>query len=203
MEGLYTSGSTSATGGLVDVHAVQHRYSILCFDAENAYFHSEEDDEEVYCWPPKEWVMRYHTRGGRVERPWWMLKRQLYGRQSFEVQRVCRGSDRWSRHRAMPRGAITLPTTRNSVDLRVPPRRYVSGSNLELAWLQETLGARLKLKPVEPRGAGSQCSYLRATRTRVDLDTNHIAPRETYIKDVLDILGLVDNKCKPMPTPIV
>ena len=65
----------------------------------------------------------------------------------------------------------------------------MSGSNLELAWLQETLGARLKLKPFEPMGAGSQCSYFRATRTRVDADTNHIAPRETYIKDVLDIIG--------------
>ena len=52
-EGLYTSGSTSATGRLVDVHAVQHEYSILCFDAENAYFHAEED-EGVSYWPPKE-----------------------------------------------------------------------------------------------------------------------------------------------------
>ena len=40
MEGLCTSGSTSATGRLVDVHAVQHGYSILCRDAENAYFHA-------------------------------------------------------------------------------------------------------------------------------------------------------------------
>ena len=30
-----------------------------------------------------------------------------------------------------------------------------------------------------------------------------IAPRETYIKNVLEILGLGDNKCKSMPTPIV
>ena len=29
------------------------------------------------------------------------------------------------------------------------------------------------------------------------------SPRETYIKNVQDILGLGDNKCKPMPTPIV
>ena len=45
----YTSGGTAATGGLVDMHAVQPGYSILCLDAENAYFHAEED-EEVYCW---------------------------------------------------------------------------------------------------------------------------------------------------------
>ena len=43
------------TGG----HA-QHGYSILCLDAENGYFHAEED-KEVYCWPPKEWVKWYHT----------------------------------------------------------------------------------------------------------------------------------------------
>ena len=53
VEGLYTSGSTAATGRLVDKHAVQHGYSILCLDAENACFHADED-EEVYCWPPKE-----------------------------------------------------------------------------------------------------------------------------------------------------
>ena len=56
---------------------------------------------------------------------------------------------------------------------------YVSGSNVELAGLQENLGARLKLKPAEPMGSGSQYSHLRATRTRVDADTIHIAPRET------------------------
>ena len=74
---------------------------------------------------------------------------------------------------------------------------------MELAWLQEHLGARLKLKLAEQMGLGSQCSYLRATRTRVDTDTIHIAPSETYIKNVLDIFGLGDNKCKSMPTPIV
>ena len=36
MDGLYTSGSTSATGRLVDMHAVQHGHSILCLDAESA-----------------------------------------------------------------------------------------------------------------------------------------------------------------------
>ena len=64
MEGLHTSGSTAATGRLVDMHAVQHENSILWPAAENAYFHAEED-EEVYCWPPKEWVKRYHARGGQ------------------------------------------------------------------------------------------------------------------------------------------
>ena len=74
---------------------------------------------------------------------------------------------------------------------------------MELTWLQENSGARLKLMPAEPMGQGSQYGYHRATRTRVDADTIHIAPRETHIKNVLDILGLSDSKCKPMPTPIV
>ena len=64
---------------------------------------------------------------------------------------------------------------------------YVSGSNVELAWLQENWGARLKLKPAEPMGPGSQSSYLRATRTRIDADSIHIA-RESYIENVLDLL---------------
>ena len=65
------------------MHAVQHGYSILCLDAENAYFHAEED-EEVCCWLPREW------------------------------------------------------------------------NNVELAWLKETLCARLRLKPAEPMGPGPQ-----------------------------------------------
>ena len=79
----------------------------------------------------------------------------------------------------------------------------MSGSNLELAWLQENLGARLKLKPAEPMVPGSQYSHLRATSFGIDANTMHTAPRETYVKNVLDILGLGDNKCKPMPTPMV
>ena len=96
----------------------------------------------------------------------------------------------------MSRAAITQ-TARNHID-----DFYVSGRNVELAWLQENVGARLKLKPAEPMGPISQYSHLRATRTRIDADTIHIAPRETYIKNVLGNLGLGDNKCKPMPTPI-
>ena len=73
------TGSTTATGRLVDMRAVQDEYSILCLDAENAHFHAEED-EDVHCWPPKEWVKRSYARGGRVENSWWKLKKQLYGR---------------------------------------------------------------------------------------------------------------------------
>ena len=73
---------------------------------------------------------------------------------------------------------------------------------MELAWLQENLGARLKLKPAELMGPGSQYSHLRA-RTRVDGDTIHFTPRETYIENVLHILGLGDIKCKLMRTPVV
>ena len=78
-----------------------------------------------------------------------------------------------------------------------------SGSTVELAWLQENLGAVPKPKPAELMGPGLQYSYPRTTRTRVHAETIHIAPRENYIMDILDVPGLGDNKCKPMPTPIV
>ena len=29
-----------------------------------------------------EWVKMYHATGGRVENPWWVLQRQLYGRRN-------------------------------------------------------------------------------------------------------------------------
>ena len=59
--------------------AVQRGYSILCLDAENAYFHAEETEKSA-GWPPKGWGKRYHARGGRAEKPWWKMKKQLYGR---------------------------------------------------------------------------------------------------------------------------
>ena len=68
---------------------------------------------------------------------------------------------------------------------------------------EDCFGARLKLKPAEPMGPGPQNSYLRATRTRVDAENIHFAPHGIYIKNVLAILGLGDNMCKPMPTRIV
>ena len=46
-------------------------------------------------------------------------------------------------------------------------------------------------------GPGSRYGYFRATRTRIDADTTHIAPRETYSKIVPDILGLGVNRCRP------
>ena len=44
MEGLYTSGNTTSTGRRIDMHAALLGYSVLCLDAENAYFHTEEDE---------------------------------------------------------------------------------------------------------------------------------------------------------------
>ena len=205
MEGFHTSGSTAATGRLVDMHAVQHGYSILCFDAENANLHAEED-EEVHCWPPKEWVKRCHARGARVEYPWWQLKKQ------FSSER--RKAAKFNKIVVSATVGLGLePCTERPSIFRRPGTTlifelhqddfYVSGRNVELALLQENLGAKLRLKPAEPTGPRSHCSNLRRTRTRVDVDPIHVALRETHIKNVLDILGLGDHKCKSMPTPIV
>ena len=134
---------------------------------------------------------------------WWKLKRQVYGRRKtakkfneFVVAAtdgLCIEQCLWQPS-LFRRPGTTLIFECHQDDF------LVSGSNVELEWLQENLGARLKLKPAEPMGPVSQYVYLRATRTRGDADTIRIAPRETYIKNVLDILGLGDNECKPMPT---
>ena len=202
MEGLYTSGSTAATGRLVDMRAVQHRYSILCLDAENAYFHAEED-EDVHCWPPKEWVQRYHSRGGRVDNPWWKLKRQLYGRRKAAKkfkEFVVTATDGLGIEQCPEQPSLFRRPGTTLIFECHHDDFYVSGSSVELPWLEENLGARPKLKQAEPLGPGSQYSYLRRER---GLTRTPTPPLETYIKNVLDILGLVDNKCKPMPTPIV
>ena len=74
MERFYRSGSTASTGRLVNMHAAEHGYSILYLDAENAYVRAEED-EEVYCWPPK-------RMGQEISRQRWTC-----GKTSVETER--------------------------------------------------------------------------------------------------------------------
>ena len=192
IEGPYTSGSTAATGRLVDMHAVQHGYSILCLVADNASSMLRKTGQEV---------SRQRWTSGTS-----LVKRQLHGRRKAAKkfnEFVVTATDDLEQCHEQP-SLFRRPGTSLIFECHQDDF-YVSGSNVELPWLQENLGARLKLKPAEPMGPGSQKSYFRATRTREDADTIRIAPRENYIKNVLGIfiLGLGDNKCKSMPTPIV
>ena len=110
------------SGSTADMHAVQH--GRFCASMQNACFYVQED-EDVHCWPPIEWVQRYHARGGRVETPLWKLKRQFSGRRKAAKmfnEFVVTATDR---NRAMSRAATTLQTTRNNVDLRVSPKRFL------------------------------------------------------------------------------
>ena len=112
----------------------------MCLDAENACIHAEED-EEVYCWPPKEWVKRYHARGGRVENPWWKLKRQLHGRREaakkfneFVVSAtVGLGLEQCPKPSLFGRPGTTLIFELHQDHF------YVSGSNVELEWLSRNI----------------------------------------------------------------
>ena len=129
------STKSDETGRIVDMHAVQHGYSVWCLDAENAYFHAEED-EEVCCWPPKERVKRYHARGGRVENPRWELKRQLCRRRKaaekfkeFVVSAtVGLGLEQCPEQPSLFRRPVTTLTFELHQD-----DFYVSGSSVELA----------------------------------------------------------------------
>ena len=134
VEGLYTSGSTTSTSRLVDMHGES------LVDAEEATLRKEEEKFNQFVVTA--------TDGLGLE--------QCSHQPSF-----------------FRRPGTTLLFDLHQDDF------YVSGSNVEWAWLQEHLGPRLKLKPSEPLGLDSQYSYFTATRTRVDADTTHIAPRET------------------------
>ena len=138
--------------------------------------------------------------------PWWKLKRQLYGRRKAATkfnEFVVTATDGLGIEQCPEQPSLFRRQGTTLIFECHQDDFYVSGSNVELAWLQENLDARLTLEPADPMGPGSQYSCLRATRTRIDADTIHVAPRETHTNNVLDILGLDDNKCKQMPTPIV
>ena len=138
-----------------------------------------------------------------MENPWWARKRQLYGRREAAKkfnEFVVTATDGLGIEQCPKQSSLFRRPGTTLIFECHQDDFHVSGRNVELAWLQEDLGARLKLKPAELMGRGSQYSHLHATRTRIDADTIHIAPRETFTKNVLDIL---DNKCKPMPTPKV
>ena len=53
LTGLYTPGSTTSTGRLIDLHIVQNKLKAMILDADHAYFHADED-EEVYTHTPVE-----------------------------------------------------------------------------------------------------------------------------------------------------
>ena len=117
MEGLYTLGSRA----LYEQQQVDwwtcmrhHGHSFLCRDAENSYFHGEEDGE-VYCWLPKKEVSRQRWASGKsqVEAEEAALRET---ESCEEGQRVCRGGNRWSRNRSMSRAAIAVQATRNDAD---------------------------------------------------------------------------------------
>ena len=112
---------------------------------------------------PKKLVKRYHARGGRVENPWWKLKKQLHGRRKaaktfneFVVSAaVVLGLEQYPEQPShFRRPGTTLVFELHQDDF------YVSGNNVELAWLQKHLHTRPKLKSAEPMGPESQCSYL-------------------------------------------
>ena len=160
----------------------------------------------THCWPAREWVQRYHARSGRVENPWWELKRQLYGRRKaakkFNEFVVTATDGLGIEH--YPEQPSPLQTARNHIDFLSVTKTTSTCQRALWNWRgSRESGCKAQLKPAEPMGPGSQYSYLRARRTRIDADTIHDAPRETYIKNILDILRLGDHKCKPMPTPIV
>ncbi|CAK0896486.1 unnamed protein product, partial [Prorocentrum cordatum] len=203
LEGLFKAGATSSTGRLIDQHAVQHGYNTMVLDAQNAYFHADED-EEVYVDPPVEWVKRNHARGGKIGRPWWKMKKQLYGKrkaskkfnQYVTDQTKMLGIDQCPEQPStFRRPGSTLVFEVHQDDI------YSSGSDTELKWLKENLAPVLKLKEANLMKVGSVYSYLRATRTGVDKHTIHIAPRPKYIEYILSELGLTD--CKDVPTPMV
>ena len=188
------SGSTASVGRLVDMRAVQHGFSILCLDAENAYHHAQED-EEVCCWPPKEWVKRCHARGGRVENPWWKLKRQLHGRRKaakklneFVVTgTVGLGLDQCPEQPSLfRRPGTTLIFELHQDDFGVGMASGTSGRAAQAEARRATVSWVTVQLPQSDENEG---------------DTIQIAPRETYIKNVQDILGFGDNKCKSMPIP--
>ena len=155
-------------------------------------------DEEVYCWPPKEWVKRYHAKGGVVEdreaEAAVLREKAAKNFNEFVVSATVRlGLKQCPEQSSHFRPGTTLIFHIHQDDSKQ--------CGVDMA--QENLGVRLQLKPARPVGPGSQYSYLRATRTRADASTIHIAPREIYIKNVLDILRLGDNKCKSISTPTV
>ena len=136
---------------------------------------------------------------------WWKLKRQLYKRRKAPKkfnEFVVAGTDGLGIEQCPEQPSLSRRPGTTLIFECHQDDFYVSGSNVELARFQENLGARLKLNPLSQWVQGHS-TVISMQQERVDADTIHIAPRETCIKNTLDILGLGDNKCKPMRTPIV
>ena len=162
MEGLYTSDSTAATTDTPSCASMQKMRASMLRKTRMSTAGLRENGSRGPMPEVDEWRAR------------WKLKRQLYGRRKAAKKfhefvmsaTVGLGVEHCPEQPSLfRRPGTTLIFECHQDDF------HVSGINVELAWLQEHLGARLKLKLAEPMGPGSQCSYLRATRTRVVVDT--------------------------------
>ena len=147
-----------------------------CASMQRTHTTMHKEDEEVCCWPPKEWVKRYHARGGRVENPWWKLKRQLHGRRKaakkfneFVVTAtVGLGLDQCPEQPSLfRRPGTTLIFELHQDDFGVGMASGTSGRAAQAEARRSTVSWVTVQLPQSDENEG---------------DTIQIAPRETYIK---------------------
>ncbi|CAE7201682.1 RE1 [Symbiodinium sp. CCMP2592] len=77
---VFAVASSQATARVIDTVGVKKGYVFFTADAENAYWQVP-IKEEVFLWPPTEWIEQRRAQGLPCDGLVWKLKKEWYGRQ--------------------------------------------------------------------------------------------------------------------------
>ena len=196
---VFAVASSQATARLIDTIGVKKGYVFFTADAENAYWQVP-IKEEVYMYPPDEWLEAKREAGLPYRGIVWRLKKEWYGRQIAGQSFVD-----WAAEQAKAEGFNRCevapwffynPARDASMEVHMDDFYGTAPENEARAFL-ESLSRRVVMK-YQIHRPGDQFEHLKRIRV-VHEDGLMIKPNPKYLDGMLDTLGLAKANSSPTP----
>eukprot|EP00439_Symbiodinium_sp_Y106_P052723 s3817_g7.t1 len=198
---VFAVASSQATARVIDTIGVKKGYVYFTADAENAYWQVP-IKEEVFMWPPNEWVEERRVAGLPCESLVWKLKKEWYGRQiagqsfvDWAAQQA--GTEGFERCTAAPWFFYNAARDA-SMEVHMDDF-YGAAPEREAVEFLESLSKKIVMKYKIHR-PGDTFEHLKRIRT-VHEDGMMVKPNPKYLQGMLKTLGL--ENANPAPTPEV
>ena len=196
---VFAVASSQATARVIDTIGVKKGYVFFTADAENAYWQVP-IKEEVYMWPPTEWVEQRRAQGLPCEGLVWKLKKEWYGRQiagqsfvDWAAQQA--GTEGFKRCTAAPWFFYNAARDA-SMEVHMDDF-YGTAPEKEAQEFLESLSKKVVMK-YQIHRPGDTFEHLKRIRT-LHPDGMMVQPNPKYLQGMLKTLGL--ENANPAPTP--